>query len=294
VLDKFDHFAISEQSVWQVTGTGVHIVQNTGRSTASLGAVYIPYSVDPPAWTYEEMERTALTFIPEISIDGTFYIDGWAQADFVPEGETAALEIWVLDEGTFLWGQTEVITASAQYWYNFHAEVSTSNGALAIAFLSSRSDEGSGGMFMDDVYLYGDLSLAPRCDGSYPEGTTIGSGLLPRDEGAGIPPFTIDWPANKPCPRDYLVPNNFWGPLLFQLAIFVEQTFAFSPYHEPSSITEMVRNFIGSPIAVYFGVASTFFDLRIPIICLLIVLALSIGRVVRGIWMIVKESIPFL
>jgi hypothetical protein len=56
----------------------------------------------------------------------------------------------------------------------------------------------------------------------------------------------------------------------------------------------MVRNFIGSPIAVYFGVASTFFDLRIPIICLLIVLALSIGRVVRGIWMIVKESIPFL
>jgi hypothetical protein len=90
------------------------------------------------------------------------------------------------------------------------------------------------------------------------------------------------------------VPNNFWGPLLAQLTVFLDNIYAFAPYHEPSSLTELVRNMIGSPIAVYLGVAATFFDLRIPLICIGIVLTLTIGRTIRGVWIIIKESIPFL
>ena len=299
-LDTFSQALLD----WTVFGNNVYMTNNanhTSSNTQDLArSAFIGYN-PTIALTTTDTFTSAIAFEVSGGFTLPFYVDGWAMGDSLPIGETAYVELWARDEPEGLWFKIGEEQISPQHWYTFHLTVDEMAGGSgtvsAIAFLGRRSDDpGVGGIFLDDVYLYGDLENARRCDGTYPTGTTILSSPVGRsDEVPGDKDgWTYDWPANKPCPPDIKVPNNFWGPLLAQVTVFLDNVYAMAPYHEPSSLTTMVQNFIGSPIAIYFGVAATFFNLRIPLLALGIVLVLNIGIMVRGVWMIIKESIPFL
>ncbi len=299
-LDTFSQALLD----WTVFGNNVYMTNNANHTSANTTdlarSAFIGYNPSLVVTTTATF-TSAIAFGVSGGFTLPFYVDGWAMGDSLPTGEEAYVELWARDEPEGVWFKVDEEQISAQHWYTFHFTVDAMAGGSgtvsAIAFLGRRTDDpGAGGIFLDDVYLYGDLDNARRCDGTYPTGTTIlsspvgRSDEVPGDEGG----WTYNWPLNKPCPPDIKVPNNFWGPLLAQVTVFLDNIYAMAPYHEPSSLTELVKNMIGSPIAIYFGVAATFFNLRIPLLALSIVLVLNLGRVVRGVWMIIKESIPFL
>jgi len=292
VFDPFDYATLGD--IWEVAGNGVYNSLNTGRGTSKPGAAFIPYSVDPPGWTYAEMEREALIWQPSPVISDTAYVDGWARTDFVPQGTSVYIEIWYLDTDTLLWSQAATTQVSASNWYNFHHAITPTLEIAAIAFLSSRDDDATdGGVYLDDVYIYNDLDNAPYCDGSYPPGTDRhGSG-----DPVGSEPTTtttISIPANRACPPDLEVPNNFWGPLLAQLTLFLDSIFAFAPGHTPGSLTQQTTDLVASPVGTYTLLASVFFDLRIPATAASLILLLEGVRAIWSVWLLVKKSIPFL
>ena len=291
VFDPFDYATLRD--IWEVAGNGVYNSLSTGRGTSKPGAAYIPYSVDPPGWTYAEMEREALIWQPSPVISDTAYVDGWARTDFVPQGTSVYIEIWYLDTDTLLWSQAATTQVSASNWYNFHHAITPTLEIAAIAFLSSRDDDATGsGVYLDDVYMYNDLDNAPYCDGSYPSGTDRhGSGDPVNDPTTTT---TITIPANRPCPIDVKVPNNFWGPLLAGMTLFLDQIFSAAPYHTPDLITDMARDFLLSPVSIFFILAATLFDLRIYLVVMLIFYVSVAVQIPFAVWQIVKENVPFL
>lgn len=288
---------------WTVFGNNVYVTFNVNHTTANsmdlARAAFVGYN-STVALTTTSTFTSALAFGVVGGFTLPFYIDGWAQGDSLPQGESAYVELWVRDEPQGLWYKIDQQQVSARNWYTFHFTVNAPAGGSgsisAFAFVTRRTDDpGSGGIYLDDIYFYGDLDNARRCNGTYPSTTTVLSSPVGRsdevegDEDTG----TLNWPEGKPCPPDITVPNNFWGPMLAQLTVFLDNIYAFAPYHERDTLTEMVRTFLGSPITVYFGMAATFFNLRIPLLAFTLVLMLNIGRVIRGVWIIIKDSIPF-
>jgi len=284
VLDQFVFVTLSD--IWEAAGNGVYVSLSTGRATAKPGAVFIPYSVDPPGWTFVDMERTALIWQPSTVLSSTIYVDGWGRADIVPQGTSAFVEVWKLDAGTLLWSQAGTSQISAGNWYNFHQSLSSAGGIAAVAFLTSRSDAPtSGGLYIDDIYMYGDLANAPFCDGTYI--SPPGGGTEPTDT------TVITIPADRTCPPDVRVPNNFWGPLLAQLTLFLDAIFAFAPGHTPGSITLMLNDLVASPFGTYTILASVFFDLRVSAVMTGLILLMEGVRAIWSIWLAVKKTIPF-
>lgn len=284
VLDHFDFATLS--SIWTVAGNGVYNSFSTGRGTSKPGAVFIPYSVAPGGWDHTSMLRTALIWRPTDVLTDTVYTDGWARADFVPTGTAVTAEVWTLDGGTLEWSQADTTQVSSGSWYNFHTELTSAGGVVAVAFLSSRSDDAtSGGIYLDDIYIYGDLANSPRCDGAY---------ISPPGGGPEPPDTTpITFPSDKPCPPNLNVPNNFWGPLLANLTLFLDGLFAFSPLHNNLNLAGTVRDLINAPIFIYLQLIAMFFDLRIPIAVVLVIIAINVADTIYNTWIKVKDAIPF-
>lgn len=285
VLEHFDYATLS--SIWTVAGNGVYNSFSTGRGTSKPGAVFIPYSVAPGGWDYTSMLRTALIWRPDTVLTDTIYADGWARADFVPVGTSVYAEVWTLDGGTLQWSQAYTTQVSSGTWYNFHYELTSAGGIVAVAFLSSRSDDAtSGGIYLDDIYLYGDLENSPLCDGAY----------ISPPAGGPEPPDTtpITFPGDKPCPPNLNVPNNFWGPLLANLTLFLDGLFAFSPLHTNLNLAGSVHDLLSSPIIIYLQLVAMFFDLRIPLAVLGVIIAINAADIIYNTWLKIKGAIPFL
>jgi len=285
VLDRFDFVSFS--NIWTVAGSGVYVSLSTGRASSVPGAAFIPYSVPPGGWTHVDMERKALIWEPDTVLTGTVYADGWGRADLVPQGESSYLELWTLDGGTLLWSQAITVQVSALNWYNYHASLTSAGGIAAIAFLSSRTDGAvTGGVYVDDVYFYGDLANSPLCDGTY---------INPVGGGGTAPTGTrMEFPGDKPCPPDLKVPNNFWGTLLANLTLFFDGIFAFTPLHAQLGLSERIGDLISSPIVIYLQLLALFFDLRIPLAVLGVIVLINVGITIYDTWIKVKDAIPFL
>lgn len=147
--------------------------------------------------------------------------------------------------------------------------------------------------YVDDVYFYDSLANAPRCDGTYPDGIDDYTGDE-NNPGLGNDDTPITYPPDKPCPPDVVVPNNFWGQILSQLTLFLDQLFAFMPFHQPNSLTQLTQDLIGSPIGTFSAVIGVLFDLKIPVLMASLFLILESARGLWSVWIAIKKSIPFM
>jgi hypothetical protein len=228
-----------------------------------------------------------------------FYVDGWAQTDNLPTGQSAYVEVWAYDEPQSLWYKINQQQISPHNWYPFHITVDVPGGGSgelrAFAFVARRTDDPtSGGIFIDDVYFYGDLDNAQRCDGSYPGGTVVLSEPFNPTGSGGGGGTRLEFPKDKPCPPDLNVPNNFWGPLLANLTLFLDGIFAFSPLHNNLNMAGTVHDLLNSPMVTYLQFMALFFDLRIPFAVIGVIVAINVANSIVALWLRIKEIIPFL
>ena len=259
-LDTFENLILG--SAWSANGNDVYGSGNANHLGSGSHAAYIGYNGFLQSVSATSAFSEALILPMNFTVP--IYLNAWAQADVIPIGATGLIEIWEHDPDSSTWHRSGQFNISARNWYPFHAEVSPVSGASidAIAFVSTRSDEpehGSGGIYLDDVYVYGDPSLTPHCDGTYPEGVVDLN--APGAHVAEIP----WWPADRPCPTLPPEPNNFWGPLLTGLQIFMNGVFAWSPLHPTGQLTSFVSNFLLSPIGVLFTFSAILFDWTTPL-----------------------------
>ena len=291
VFDAFDLGGLSSL-YWRMTGSYVDGSTDTTHSGTHYGAVSIGFTVDPPGWDGTSLTRSGIVFERSGGFPNPFYVDGWSMAEVIPTGATASLQVYKYSD-IGIWSSAGSQQISARNWYPFHVTISTAD-IQAIAILTTRSDEpvaGSGAAYVDDVLVYGNTTWAPRCDGSLPAGANVISGE--------IAPTTADstqmlWPLGRLCPKDLTAPNNFWGPLLAQLTLFMDHLSAFWPLHVEGITTDIARSLIQSPLVTFVVLAGTFFDLRLPLLAVSIILAAEGARAALSIWMVIKRAIPFL
>lgn len=291
ILDTFMN-AVLNNEIWQGIG-GVSTTGQVNHSSTGDRSVNINYSAAPPDWDGSVLTRTALVYAPLGGMTGPVYVDGWAQADIVPVGHSAKIEVWYL---TDIWHKAGETSISARNWYPFHLIVETGNNPSAIAIVSSRSDNPPGGyIFIDDIYIYGSLAFSPRCDGTYPEGTTSGSGgLNPNITGDGESVLIDGYPSDKPCPTDITKPNNFYGPLISGLTLFFDQITAGLPPHEVGFWRDVVQNTLSSPIGTFAALTGIFIDWTIGFWLLQTALVLEGAHIIITLYLSVKKMIPFL
>jgi hypothetical protein len=279
-----DTFKDGINSAWNATGHDVYVssaMDHTGNGNS--GSAYIGYNGFPTAQATASALNEAL--ILQDNFSNPFYVNLWAQADVVPVGETGYVEIWTLTATT--WTRAAQFPISAGRWYPIFATIS--GAPSAIAFIGSRSDgpvESSGTIFIDDVYIYPSTNLAPYCDGSYAPTVNDVSG----ENISGLQYTDLYWPADRPCPQFAPVPNNFWGPLLNGIALFIDQIFAWAPLHAAGWMPLMVTNTLLSPVGVMFTFCAILFDWTVPLYVLGIWLGIqSIYWAIMA-WRIIRYS----
>lgn len=285
VLDTFKYVYIWD--VWQTAGDAVKISQAVNHDFDGQGATGNSLSVgfnghDTALTTLATLSQA---LIMEYDFPQPVYIDGWAQAQSIPAGETGYIEVWYRDPVTGDWLRSSQTPISAQYWYPFHTEVMSTT---AVAFVASRSDnpgESTGSIYLDDLYLYGSLSLRPYCGGSFP--TTDING----DDVTNQPGTDVLWiPENKPCPGSIDRPNNFWGWLLSGMTFFMDSLFATTPYHTPGMLQVQVNNILLSPILGMFTFLAILFDWTIPLWVLGIIISIQVINNLFLIWKAIRRG----
>ncbi len=279
-LDTFHTFQFNPN--WKAEGAVImsQAVDHTGDQSYST---FVPYPGIGSSATSSATLPQAL--ILSRSITAPAYVDGWAQADSVPIGATGYVQVWTYDGAN--WNRVDQIAISAQRWYPFHITVSASTQALA--FVGNRSDdpvESSGGIYLDDLYVYGDLSLKPYCDNSYRSGVSDVNGYVNSNDGDSL----LSIPVDKPCPGPINRPNNFWGYLMAGLTYFMDQIFAQAPYHQPGQFREMSRNLLLSPVLSMFTYLSILLDWSWPINALILAAIIQAIYLVIMLWKFARRA----
>lgn len=269
LMDKFGYLTLGG-GAWTVSGN-VSIAQNVGHGLSGNGAVQVPNSHPPDAWDQSTMPLNALIYARPGEFTLPFYLDFWAQASYVPAGVTNTVQVWVLDPTLPYWTLMLEQAVSTSAWYAIHAQVNApvSNRISAVAITSQRSDGSTAEkVYIDDVYFYGNISMAPRCNGELPP--NVSDGANP-DSILGTRPDpliinngeVIFVPENKPCPTNIDRPNNFWGYLLAGVTLFMDNMFALTPMHTPGQFQGLVKTLILSPIGSLFIYMSILLDWQI-------------------------------
>lgn len=286
VIEQFEQYSLG--GIWTRSGAGIIISQNNGRNTAAPGSAWIPNS------NTQSSPQTALIYARPGGFNSPFYLDVWSQAGYLPSGRTETLKVWKTTDGS-TWVLESQLNVSGGSWYPLHVQVNDS-GVVAIAF-SANDDITStvGGLYLDDIYFYGNIVRAQNCDGTYADGSERGSGIGSIGSGgSGDGTNIIPWPADKPCPGNIVAPNNFWGGLLAQLTLFLDTTFAFMPAHIPESISNYFESLVSSPVLTFAVLSSVLLDFRICGGVWLMVAGLMLAQAAWSLWMFIKKSIPFL
>lgn len=262
----------SDMGAWQRTGV-IDWVAAPDHTGDASGAARLKYDNAPV---------TNAIILPVV-FTGTYYLNAWAQADVVPVGATAYMEVWAMS-GT--WSRVAQIAIGAQHWYPLH--VTITGDPTALAFVATRSDSPSSGFaYIDDIYLYAPESNMPYCSGAYPGTTTsmTGSGLY-----GGSDSVTLLYPGDKPCPGEVMQPNNIWGMILAQFTLFLDAQMAWSPVHVLGTTRDLAQQFMLGPIGGMVALATIIFDWRIPITMLEIYLAFQAGLGIIGIWKVIRRA----
>lgn len=256
---------------WSQTGTG--------SITVAFGAAYIPASTAG--------NRVGLTY--QRAYNSPFYVSGRASAQFVPAGRTMRLEIWVYDGA---WSQATNFIISSGRDYPFYAQINAPN-VTAVSFSGRMDDESTAyGISLAYVWIFGRRERGPICGAS---GQPVDPIKAPPLQGAPPDANAITWPLDKPCPSPVLQePNNFWGPILTQVTLFLDGLFAFSPAYQSGQLMQMADALFRGPAGLYASIYGTMIDLRFVITMAGIVLASELVRGFWSIWMFLKRTIPFL
>lgn len=287
VVDKFSSNALDG---WQTAGSGIHVDTNMAGADGMAGALALPYS---PLHSSSGTLEHALILQRSISVP--VYVDGYAQADVVPIGQSAEVVVYLFD-ATSTWVQAGTAILSAQNWYAFHITVSGGGSApySAIAVTLERSDNpdlNDGLGYLDNLYIYGSLAEVPYCGGTYPPGVTQLNPAVPGIPGEGS--TGVDYPLNKPCPPAVMnVPNNFWGPFFEWANLEFLRITALFPYHVDQSFFSAIQTVADSPLWVYVSVVNMLFDLRPILILAGLVITLEVVRLLYSIWRIILKIIP--
>jgi hypothetical protein len=292
-FEGFDNALTGVNNFWATMGEGVSIVYNVGHRALNAGG--IPNSADPGGGS---MDRPALIYRPTTPLTGTVYVDVWSTASFVAAGVTQQLEVWVEDAGYAggaYWTKMDDVTVSHRTWYPAHWEISPPTGGdysgviSAIAFVAKRSDGAAlEKVYLDDVSLYNHLTMAPYCDGTFPDGTEI---VGPeRDNGIDDDVYFINVPVGRDCPGDIMRPNNFWGMLLAGVTMFLDNQTALSPGHTPGTTRDLATQYVMSPLGGVVILASIILDWNIPITMIKIYFVFQIGLGVVGIWKLIRRT----
>lgn len=248
---------VNPQSYWSRMGdVSIDLSNNhSGNGTGSAQISYDPHGDISTIGVFTNAIMLATGYSYPV------WVNAWVTTDMVPVGETAYAEIWETTGGS--WTRKSSTVISYGHWYPINAAIDTS--VTHIAFVGRRTDAPVGAhLSLDDVYLYAPETAAPNCGGNYPSETTSIGGL-PLNATYGGNSTVLWWPADRPCPAPQSVPNNFWGPILSAITIFIDQQFAWAPLHQSGYLTTLFQNTLMSPIGVLFTFCAILFDWSIPI-----------------------------
>lgn len=291
----YEDFGMTNQFVvgWTAIGTLSNASPdhtNKGEQSFSKALPYQSVAYSTTVATF----NTALTLIDSRFAGSTFWVDGWAQADVVPAGETAYIEVWGYDSVSAVWRRLGRSAVSYTRWYPFHLEITDTANIASLAFVGTRTDQPAqtaGAILLDDVTIYNALSHAPRCDGTVdPITTHISNGNLP---GSIVNPSTVttlSYPQGKDCPPAVMAPNNLWGMILTQLTLFLDAQMAFSPSHVLGTTRDLAQQYMMGPLGGVVALGTVVFDWRVPLTMLGIYLAFQVGLGIVGIWKLIRRT----
>ena len=267
VTDNFSSAALSTQ--WETSGAGGTVNPNITGPDGAAGVLDMPYSSSP-----------SLVLVRPIT--PTVYVDGWAMANSIPTGSTAAVHVQLYtSEGT--WVDAGSQEFGPGQWYPFHIIVDDMGGYVAIAvYVSGPSGDSA---YLDNLAIYNTERLAPVC------------GFQAVAPGQGVSDMVV-YPANKPCPKDTDgfgdVPNNFWGPLFHWMALQFLSVTANFPMHIGQAFAVAIEAFADAPFWRYVAVVGLMFDLRPIIAMALVLLALEVVRLIYSAWRLLLKIIPMM
>lgn len=259
---------------WGIAGAGATVNLNISGPDTALGVLEMPFSSNP-------------TLVLQHDISPTVYVDGWAMANALPIGSTAAVNVVLWDGPTYGWVAAGSQEFGVGQWYPFHITVtdpglhSLPSTALAIYISGPSGDKA----YLDNIDIYNSLRGAPLC---------------------GFTPATLEevneihlvYPWDKPCPSDTSgiqdVPNNFWGPLFFWMGIQFLQITAPFPVHAFQGYALAIQQFGTAPFWRYVQTATMMFDLR-PMVAMAILLMVLEGvRLIYSAWRLLLKIIPMM
>lgn len=292
---------------WLRAGGTVTDTQKVTRSSVNffrLTALYatgsVAVGVSPDAGSpMADMTRIALVYQPSITFTVPFTVSWWATVDKLATGETAHSELWTLSGGS--WTRVkehQVNSLAAAQWVQGFAFISGSVDAMAWTFRGHSTGTG----YLDDINVFGSPEYGIHCDGAwgyYPPivslATSDGTKPTYGDRDVGSLPDVILVPKSKACPPYTLTePNNFWGPLIANLTIWLDKFTALWPGHAAAGTEQTLRELTSAPVWGYLSFLGMMVDLTPVINAALIVLALEGVRVLFSLWLLIKRAVPFL
>ncbi|MCS6909083.1 MAG: hypothetical protein NZM11_00715 [Anaerolineales bacterium] len=242
---------------------------------ASVGITFAPASQTPDS---------APALIYSLSSSRTVYLDGWVYAASIPSGTIARVRVWRFDGGS--WSVVSEHNASSGTWHPFGATIPAPFTAIAISAVRTDGNT-TDYLNVDDLLLYNNLAYRPYCDGSFPPGP--GGSTDPYNP-SGSTGWVIPYPQDKSCPPPVNVPNNFWGPILANLTVWVDTLFAESPEQEPGRIPEGVRMVL-TPFMIAMTLAAVFLNLQTFVWAVGIRVTVTGFLLARAIWLFIVRTI---
>lgn len=276
-------------------GWDVNPTTTTTLNASYLGAAgssIVPFLPDPNDGTFTRagiMWHHVVTGTQYGELPPPFYVDIAAEAASLNTGETAYIDILKQVGGTWYVAQSMAIASGV--WRTGHYTITAASAVQAVGF-AARGPAGKSA-YIGRVLVYGHPALAMRCDGTFSSITVAPYGI-PGNTSPVSSGQTIVFPVTKECPPPIKEPNNFWGPLLSGLTIWLDTFTAFWPAHTQSGFIDSVTTLSQSPVWSFVSIVTGFVDLTPVFIAAGVMLGMEGVRALWSLWLIIKKTIPFL
>lgn len=279
-----------QQLGWDVVPTTTTTLAASYMGAA--GSSIVPYAVDPNDGSFT---RPGITWHKVVSVTQygeiapPFYVDIAAEASNLTAGETAYIDVLKKVSGT--WSVAQSLQISSGVWRTAHYTITSVSAVQAVGF-AARGPAGKSA-YIGRILIYGDPALAMRCDNSFSDITVSPYGL-PTTSQPVAAGQTIVFPITKDCPPPITEPNNFWGPLLSGITIWLDTFTAFWPAHTESGFIDSITALSQSPVWSFISIITGFVDLSPILLAAGVILSIEGVRALLSLWLTIKKAIPFL
>ena len=240
-----------------------------------LGAIALPRRASGTAFA-----SSAIIAYQGITPIDPFYFAGYARNSSLSIGQSTNIIIWTTNDGSTWTRAYTISVGAATTWYPF--SVSIAGGSVQAVAISAEHSGGTGEMYLDNLYAYGPSGYAPSCDQTVSEASTI------------VNQRWIEYPADKPCPPSTIIqPNNFWGPLLSELTLLLDNLFAFSPSHTPGSLSGPMGQIMDSQGWTYTHMLFSLMDFSPLFLAFSVMLGMEGFRALAMAWIWILRVLPF-